>query len=155
MAVAREATGKRDMKTDELLEQFQDAAIVAAIVAAEARTTGEIRVFITRKAPDDAVARAERRFRKLGMHRTEQRNGVLLYLAPRVQKFAVVGDEGIHRQCGQDFWETVAAGLSSRLRTGRYTDAVVHAVTEIGEILARHFPGSRTDNELPDEIVRD
>lgn len=38
------------------------------------------------------------------MTATRDRNGVLIFVAPRSQKFAVIGDTGIHECCGDEFW---------------------------------------------------
>jgi len=156
--VERAAIGRNEsnMKPAQLLQQFDDAAIVASIAAAESLTTGEIRVFVSRRSPGDAVARATRRFHLLHMHRTPDRNAVLVYLAPRVQKFAVIGDEGVHRLCGQELWDNVAALLGEHLKQQRYTAGVVAAIGEIGRALALHFPSSGpARNDLPNEVLRD
>lgn len=144
------------MKTDDLLHEFDNAAVADAIAAAERRTTGEIRVYVSRKKPDDAVVRATRRFNKLGMDKTRDRNAVLIYFAPEAQKFAVIGDVGIHRICGQEFWEEVAADISARLRQEKFQEAVVGAVKKVGDVLARHFPDDGSSkNELPDTVITD
>jgi uncharacterized membrane protein len=144
------------MKTEEFLAQVDEAAVVAAISAAEMRTSGEIRVYVSSKSIDDPIARATARFHKLKMHETRDRNGVLLYFAPRVQKFAVIGDSGIHAKCGQACWEGIAAEISAGLRDKQFTPAVVGAVKKLGEILAEHFPRESDDrDELSNDIVRD
>ena len=56
--------------------------IVAAIRKAEEKTTGEIRVFISRRKVSDPVAAAQRRFVDLEMHRTAGRNTILIFVAP-------------------------------------------------------------------------
>ena len=93
-------------------------------------------------------------FEKLGMHATGERNGVLLFVAPSSQRFAVVGDKGIHEKMGPDFWKDVAAAMQEDFRQGRFTEAIVKGVTQAGDALATHFPRSgRPDvNELPDEV---
>jgi uncharacterized membrane protein len=89
------------------------------------------------------------------MHATRERNGVLLYFAPLTQKFAVIGDTGIHAKCGQSFWDEVAADIRVHLREQHFTDAVVSAVRKVGQLLAQHFPSRPDDqNELPDTIER-
>jgi uncharacterized membrane protein len=144
------------MKTRDFLSKLDEAKIVAEIAAAEARTSGEIRVFVSAKDPADALARAKLRFQKLGMARTRERNAVLLYFAPRAQKFAVVGDIAIHEKCGPAFWEEIVTDIRERLRAEQVTGAVTHAVHKAGEMLARHFPATPDDrDELPDEIVGD
>ena len=35
------------------------------------------------------------------MHKTRERNAVLIFVAPRAHKFAVVGDKAIHEKCGE------------------------------------------------------
>jgi uncharacterized membrane protein len=144
------------MKTQEFISHLDESRIVAEIATAEKNTSGEIRIFISRRTPDDAVARARQRFEKLGMTRTRYRNGVLIYFAPRVRKFAVIGDSGVHEKCGSAFWEETVAEIGEHLRGERFTEAVVHAVRKVGAVLAQHFPAEPGDvNELPNEIERD
>jgi uncharacterized membrane protein len=144
------------MKAEEFIDRLHDATIVAEIAAAELRTSGEIRIFISRRAPEDAMVRARQRFEKLGMTRTRHRNAVLIYFAPRVHKFAVVGDQGIHEKCGDAFWDEAVAEIGQHLRAERFTDAVVHAVRKVGALLAQHFPPEPgSSHELPNEIERD
>ncbi len=144
------------MKTDEFLSALDEKAIEAAIAEAEARTSGEIRVWVSHKTITDPVARAARRFDKLGMRKTRERNAVLLYFAPLPQKFAVIGDTAIHAKCGQPFWEEVAAEIREQMRAQNFTEAVVGAVRKVGDVLARHFPHRGDDrDELPNTIVRD
>lgn len=144
------------MNSREFLAQLDDTKIVAEISRAESRTSGEIRVFVSRHAVGDPVTQAQRRFERLGMTRTALRNGVLLYFAPQARKFAVVGDLAIHEKCGSAFWEEVSTEVRERLRTEQFTEAVIHGVRKVGEVLARHFPPQGGDrNELPNEIARD
>jgi len=143
------------MKMEEFLSRLDEARIVQAIRDAESRTTGEIRVFITKRESDDPLARATRRFEKLGMAKTRERNAVLLYFAPRSRKFAVIGDRGIHEKCGAGFWEEAIAEIGAQLRAEHFTDAIVLGVRKVGDLLARHFPGTGGRNELSDEVERD
>ena len=144
------------MKSREFLAKLDDTQIVSEIAQAERSTSGEIRVFVSLSKVDDAVRRAQRRFEKLGMARTKLRNGVLLYFAPRSKKFAVVGDVGIHEKCGPVFWQEVTTEIRAHLRSGRFTEGVIHGVRKVGEVLARHFPPQADDrNELANEIESD
>ena len=63
-------------------------------------------MFISRHEPDDAIAAAQAQFAALGMDKTAERNGVLIYVAPRVRKFAIIGDAGVHTRCGDEFWQS-------------------------------------------------
>ncbi len=135
------------------------AQIVAAIGAAEARTSGEIRLHVERdvpaggKAGGDPYARARELFAKLGMHRTAQRNGVLVYLATRTRCLAIVGDEGLHDKVGETFWRDVVDAMLPHFASDRPADGLAAGLAQIGEKLRKHFPRQDGDvNELPDEI---
>ncbi|MBD4807224.1 TPM domain-containing protein, partial [Xanthomonas citri pv. citri] len=53
----------------------------------------------------EPIDRAAVYFRRLGMDKTAQRNGVLIYIATDDHQFAIVGDSGIHAKVSPDFWE--------------------------------------------------
>jgi uncharacterized membrane protein len=132
------------------------ARVVAAIAAAERRTSGEIRVLFSRHKADDPVAAATRQFERLGMTATAARNGVLIFVAPRSRNFAVIGDTGVHEKCGQAFWAELAAAMSEHFRRGDFTAGLVHGIERAGGLLAEHFPRRPDDvNELPDDIATD
>ncbi|HMJ05597.1 MAG TPA: TPM domain-containing protein [Chthoniobacterales bacterium] len=143
------------MRTKEFLSQLDNERIVAAIAATEARTSGEIRVFVRRgELADDPLLVAQQEFSKLGMQKTEERNGILIFVAPRAQKFAVVGDEGVHQKCGLEFWEKLVATMREHFKRAAFTDALVEAIESAGALLANHFPRQSADrNELPDDII--
>ena len=133
--------------------KFDSDRIVAAIAAAEKTTSGEIRVHVTRRVPEDLEQRAARRFELLGMTKTAERNGVLIYIAPRARQFRILGDSGVHEKCGEDFWKEVAAAMEALFRRGEFTEGVVRGIERAGEVLARHFPHRADDrDELPNTI---
>ena len=146
------------MQTSSFLGTLDHERIVKAIQDAEARSRGEVRVHVSRQAVQDPETAAARQFEALGMTRTAERNGVLLFVAPVSQTFAVIGDEGIHARCGPDFWKDVAAAMETDFRAGHYTDGIVKGVARVGEALATHFPrqeGTADANELSDEVTED
>jgi uncharacterized membrane protein len=138
------------------LSKLDSDRIVAAIADAEKRSSGEIRVHITRRKPDNVEERARRRFELLGMTKTAERNGVLFYVAPNLRRFQVLGDSGIHEKCGDDFWKETAAGMEEHFRRGEFTEGLIHGIAKAGALLAEHFPRTDADtNELPDEVTED
>jgi uncharacterized membrane protein len=146
------------MKPKEFVDALDDARIVAAIREAEGRTRAEIRVHVTAKRVTDAKQAGARTFAKLGMTATAERNGVLIFLAPRSRSFAVLGDTGINERCGEEFWSRVASAMRSHFREGRFSDGLVAGIATVGSELARHFPRREGDgdrNELPDTVSRD
>jgi uncharacterized membrane protein len=87
------------------------------------------------------------------MHRTRDRNGVLIYLAVADHHLAIVGDEGIHARVGDGYWNGLRDLMVERLREGRARDALGEAVAEVGRTLRAQFPRRRDDtNELSDQV---
>src|SRR5258706_10050893 len=144
------------MKATEFLHELRHEDIVQAVRDAEQKTSGEIRVFISRKSVEDPVVAAQKAFQKLGMERTRDRNGVLIFVAPRSHNFAVIGDTGVHSRCGSSYWTNVAAEISGHFKRGEFTRGILLGVKKAGDLLAQHFPRRPDDrNELPDPIAGD
>lgn len=144
------------MKPKDFLNQLDDAQIVAAIKEAEAKTSGEIRVFVSHKNVESAVAAAQAAFVRLRMANTRDRNAVLIFVAPRARQFAVIGDEGVHKRCGDEFWRRLAEEMSAHFKAEKFTDGIVNVVRKAGGLLAEHFPRRSDDqNELSDRVIRD
>ena len=129
------------------------AAVAAAIAAAESATSAEIRVHLDARCPGEPMASAIAVFERLGMHRTAERHGVLIYVSVEDHQLAVLGDRGIHERVGQLYWDRLVQEVVAHLRERRHRDGFVHAVAEVGAVLRRHFPRRPDDvNELPDRV---
>lgn len=143
------------MRAHEFVEQLDHDRILAAIADAESKTSGEIRIFVHRgELKGDALTDAQKQFIALGVQKTRERNGVLIYVAPRARQFAVVGDEGVHAKCGEVFWQQLVEKMRAHFQSENFTEALVQAIDETGALLAAHFPRTSDDvNELSDDIV--
>ena len=97
---------------------------------AELDTSGEIRVHIESVCKGDVLDRAAYIFKKLGMSKTAQRIGVLIYLAVRNRKFAIIGDRGIHNKVPPDFWDTIKLKMLDYFRESKFSDGLIYAITE-------------------------
>jgi uncharacterized membrane protein len=127
--------------------------VVAAIAAAEQRTSGEIRVVLSRKKAAEPILAAQKQFERLGMTRTDARNGVLIFVAPRSRTFAVIGDTGVHEKCGDAFWRELADAMTECFRRDDFTAGLCLGIERAGALLAEHFPRAPDDrNELPNAI---
>ena len=144
------------MRTREFLTKLEHDRIVEAIREAEMKTSGEIRVLIQRgKLKSDPLVAAQRKFHRLDMHKTRERNAVLIFVAPRAHKFAVIGDKAIHEKCGDVFWQQVTENMRTHFQNEKFSHALVEAIKEIGKVLTAHFPKTSTNaNELPNDIVQ-
>jgi uncharacterized membrane protein len=143
------------MRTKEFLSKLEHDRIVRAIRDAESKTSGQIRVYIQRGKMDvDPLVAAQKKFHRLGMHKTPERNAVLIFVAPRAHKFAVVGDQAVHQKCGEAFWQQLVERMREHFRNEKFTDALVEAIEEAGKTLAAHFPRRSTSSgQLPDDVI--
>lgn len=137
-----------------LFTSKEEEFIASAIADAEKATSGEIRIAIEKHCNDSAFERATQYFAQLGMDKTAQHNGVLIYLASADHKFAIIGDSGINKVVPEDFWETTQVAMKAHFSSGRFAEGIVAGVALAGEKLALFFPYQSGDvNELPNEIV--
>lgn len=143
----------RVLAATELLTGAERKQLRDAIAAAEARTSGEIRVHLEDHIEEDVLDHAAFIFEELGMHRTKDRNAVLIYLSVADRKLAVIGDSGINARVPANFWNDVLGVLKLHLAAGRPADGLVEAVHSVGEKLRAHFPLKDDDrDELSNEI---
>ena len=134
----------------------EETYIVAAIKAAEQRTSGEIRVYIESFCDyDDPLERAAELFVERGMDQTREHNAVLIYIANEARQFAIWGDSNMHAKAGNLFWEKEKQMLRRYLQQDKACEGVCAVVFEIGEVLKQFFPANSNDNpnELPNDII--
>lgn len=137
-----------DWLTDDELGRVRDA-----VRAAEKRTSGEIRVHLDVAIMEDVLDHVAFVFDQLGMAKTKDRNGVLLYVSVPGRKVAVVGDTAIHARLGQGYWQQVLDVVLGHFKQDRFCEGLCAGVEAIGEQLRAHFPYERGDvNELNDEV---
>lgn len=141
-------------KTDPILSPEQEQQVKSAIASAEKKTSGEVRVYIEHYCPVEALDRAAFIFEKLEIHKTKERNGVLVYVAAADRKYAIIGDAGIHTKVKQEFWNTVSEAMLSEFKSGDMVAGIIHGIERAGEVLRNYFPyGNDDKNELSDDIV--
>jgi uncharacterized membrane protein len=124
-----------------------------AIEEAEMNTSGEIRVHLENFCWGNEITAAQRIFKRLGMHKTEERNGVLIYIATVSHKIAIIGDEGIHTKLGTPFWDKIVEKLIQQFKAQKKAVALCNCIVECGEQLKTYFPRQHNDrNELRNDI---
>ena len=144
------------MKASSFFSKEQQAQILASVREAEMETSGEIRVHIETYLTGEVLDRAAWVFKKLGMHKTADRNGVLFYLAVNDKKFAIIGDAGINAKVHAGFWNDISELLKKNFKDGKFTEGLSEGILLAGKHLMIHFPYRKDDvNELPDEISFD
>ncbi len=141
------------MKLSDFFSEEEQRRVVEAIRAVERRSSVEIRVHVERRCPGRVLDRAAVVFERLGMRRTEARNGVLIYVAPADRVSAMLGDVNVDRYTGPGFWQQTLDEMNARFAHRHFAEGVCGAIARVGEVLQGHFPaGEDNPNELPDEI---
>lgn len=127
--------------------------IEQSIKEAEKNTSGEVRVHIESTCSENELDRAAYWFSELKMHKTELRNGVLIYMALSDRKFAIIGDIGINAKVSPDFWESTKEQMVSYFKEQKIAKGLCVGVIQVGNQLKKYFPYQKDDvNELNDEI---
>lgn len=141
------------MKPSQFFNQEQKEKITDAVKEAELNTSGEIRVHIESDCKEDVLDRAAYIFEKLGIQKTELRNGVLFYLSIKDRKFAILGDAGINAVTPDNFWQEIKETVIDHFKKNEIDTGLSTGIKMAGEALKKHFPYQKDDvNELSDEI---
>lgn len=141
------------MNAADFFSDEQKQQIKVAIERMEHKTSGEIRLHVEGNCNGDPYERALHVFHRLHMHKTNHRNAILFYLAVNHKKFAIVGDEGIHKSVPENFWATVKDHVIAQFKQNKFTEGICEGIDMTGEMLKVHFPHNGNDkNQLSDEI---
>ena len=137
------------------LTQEEEQKIIEAIRVAEKETSGEIRVHIVNDSTKHCLEHAKEIFHLLHMDETEEKNGVLFYVAVHAHQFAIIGDSGIDEKVPDNFWNDVKDTVTGEFSKGNKADGLILGILEAGQKLQRYFPYSKNDkNELSDDISK-
>lgn len=89
-----------------------------------------------------------------GLHETEARTGVLLFVSLFERRVHVLGDRGIAARVSPETWERVRDLVLNGAREGDLAGGLVRGIAAMGDVLAEHFPWAEGDrNEIPDRVV--
>ena len=143
------------MKIKHFLSALEHDRLHRAIQSAEESTSGDIVLYISHRRISDPLAAAHEEFRKLRLDAATAQNSLLIFLAPKTQKFAVVGGTALHEKVGQVWWDDFIAELTRQFKEGRFTEGLVAAIEHAGTALKTHFPASTTDRTGQKDIVEE
>lgn len=139
-----------------ILTESQEAELIAAIERAELQTSGEIRIHIEKNTKGKpSQERAKEVFAHLKMHNTDEKNGVLFYLAVEDRALAVWGGEGIDEKTPPGFWSDIISEMLEEFKLNHFSVGLIKGVERAGQALGKFFPRSQDDkNELSNEISK-
>lgn len=101
-----------------------------------------------------AARSAREQFLEQGLHHTEGRSGVLIYVSMGEHYVEILADKGISDKVSQDQWDAIVADFVKAMKQGQVAAGFEQAVAACGAILAEHFPAGPGDrNELPDHLI--
>ena len=143
------------MKVKHFLNSVEHDRVHRAIQSAEEGASGDIVVFISHRKVEDPLAAANREFRKLRLETATDKNSLLIFLAPKSQKFAVVGGAAFHEKVGQAWWEELIALLTRHFKESRYTDGLAATIEQAGRALKTHFPAGAPGRAGRRDIVEE
>jgi uncharacterized membrane protein len=133
--------------------------LAAVITEAEKKTSGEIRVVIRhdrqfKERKLELHQLALKQFYSLGMEKTRDKTGVLIFILLSERNFRIVADEGINAKVEDGTWNRIAETMMQYFRDAKYFDGIKIAVEAVANELSNHFPRKSDDaNELSNEVV--
>jgi uncharacterized membrane protein len=96
---------------------------------------------------------ARQEFHVLGMTKTKDRTGILIFLLLEDKKFFVLADDGIHTKVEDGTWDKIANEMSNHFFQKNFRIGIVHGVHSVGVELSKFFPRKSDDtNELPNDV---
>lgn len=122
-------------------------------------TSGEIRISLKQKRsffeklykPHEL---AEKAFEELGVWKTKEQTGILIFILFEEKYYDILADEGIFAKIPDKVWNDIEDGLREKFHNGNYLDGMLHIITSIGKVLEKEFPRKDDDeNELSDELL--
>jgi putative membrane protein len=100
------------------------------------------------------MERAELEFYREGVHRTQERIGVLIFISLLERKVVILADQGVAEKLPHNAWVEVIERLVGKIRDGHLAEGLTRAIEECTELLAPRFPRlERDENELPNDLV--
>lgn len=138
---------------EDFLTPEERKQVAKAINEAERLTSAEIRVHLEDHIEEDVLDHAAYIFQELDMHRTADRNGILIYICVADRQMAVVGDKGINERVPTGFWDQVIEDMRGHFVHMRHAQGLIEAVKKVGELAGTHFPRMHNDkDELSNEV---
>ncbi len=141
------------LNDDELLR------ISNKIKAEENKTAGEIcvsikerRSLLQRKNPVRKLAEEE--FFKLGIDKTRDKTGIIIFFLLEAREFYILADEGINKKVPEKTWDKIKDEMQVHFLEGRFSEGIIHGIDRVGKILSEHFPVKPDDkNEISNRVV--
>jgi putative membrane protein len=89
-----------------------------------------------------------------GIHQTDAKTGVLIYVSLGEHMIEIVADYGIYSKVEKAIWGDAIAKILVKTKQDDLGGGLVDGVDMVGDILAQHFPpNDNNPNELADNVI--
>ena len=106
------------------------------------------------EAEEEVEEEAVKSFFHEKLYKTEEDNGILLFISVLEKRVVVLADHGINSLIPQEQWDEVVASVTQGIRNDSTCESLCSAITTIGTILETHFPPSKEHDELHNLIIK-
>jgi len=150
------------MKPRILYNYFTDDELLrisTKIKSAEKKTSGEISVSIKEyksffEGKKSLRELAEKEILRLGINKTREGTGVIIYILLSKRQFYILADDNINKITGEKVWEEIKDTMQGRFVRGEFCKGILFGIDEIGKILSQHFPIRPNDaNEISNRVI--
>ncbi|WP_455366318.1 TPM domain-containing protein [Kaarinaea lacus] len=97
---------------------------------------------------------AQEQFLQQGLHRTKDRNGLLIFVAVAEHYVEIIADQGINDRVPEDTWRNIVDEFVGHVKQRQISKGFLNAITQSGNLLQEQFPANPMDkNELPNHLI--
>jgi len=96
---------------------------------------------------------AEDEFYRLGVNKTKDATGILIFILLEERQFYILADKGINEKVPQDTWDKIKDQMQNLFIKGEFSKGIIYGIEEVGKILNAHFPIKPDDiDELSNRV---
>ncbi|WP_455209099.1 TPM domain-containing protein [Kaarinaea lacus] len=97
---------------------------------------------------------ASEQFIQQGLHQTQARNGLLLFVAVAERYVEVIADQGINDRVPKDTWSNLVSEFVRHIQQRKIAEGFLDAIKQSGKVLQEQFPADPVNkNELPNHLI--
>ncbi|MBI1363654.1 MAG: hypothetical protein GC134_06685 [Proteobacteria bacterium] len=103
-----------------------------------------------------AARYARQMFVELGLHDTQHRGGVMVFVSDAERHVEIIADKGIAALVPQTVWQSILDDFVADIRAGELANGYEKALQRCGAVLVQHMPArSRSEafQRLPNAVV--
>ena len=103
---------------------------------------------------DRAAKLARQEFLTLGLHSTQNRAAILIFVSVAEHYVEVLVDKGIHEKVPEGTWDEIVQEFIRYVKQKHFAQGYQTAITRCGDVLIQHFPQEDSEeNKLPNHLI--